>query len=124
MSFFDVGDAAQPGAITVLPPTDSNVGVAVRRLHVHAAAGELTGPPWGTFTPDVDGLHDHQRQHATYNGQWVQMRIPIPDNYTCNYSDPMGCWTRVNFDFPSQTSVTDTTTWSANIEGDPVRLIE
>ena len=51
-------------------------------------------------------------------------RVPIPANYTCNYQDPTGCWTRVNFSFPTLTSVQDTTTWTAQIQGDPVRLIE
>jgi hypothetical protein len=50
------------------------------------------------------------------------MRIPIPDNYTCNYNDPLGCWTRVNFAFPDR--VSDTTTWSAQMTGDPVRIIQ
>ena len=54
----------------------------------------------------------------------MQYKVPIPNNYTCNYSDAIGCWVRVNFDFPSQTNVSDTTTWSATIEGDPVRLVE
>ena len=59
-----------------------------------------------------------------FNGQWVQYKVPVPDNYTCNYNNANGCWVRVNFNFPSQTSVSDTTTWSATIEGDPVRLVE
>jgi hypothetical protein len=33
-------------------------------------------------------------------------------------------WTKINFSFPNLTSIQDTTTWSAQIQGDPVRLIE
>jgi Flp pilus assembly protein TadG len=58
------------------------------------------------------------------SAEWVTYRVPIPANYTCNYKDPTGCWTRVNFNFPNLTSVQDTTTWTAQIQGDPVRLIE
>ena len=59
---------------------------------------------------------------ATFNGQWVQYKVPIPDDYNCNYADPTGCWARINFSFPA--NVSDTTTWIARIEGDPVRLVE
>jgi hypothetical protein len=67
-------------------------------------------------------------QTPLFNGQWVTYKVPIPSNYTCNYTcnyiDPLGCWTKINFQFPNLTSVQDTTTWSAQIQGDPVRLIE
>jgi hypothetical protein len=49
------------------------------------------------------------------------MGIPIPYDYSCNYADPLGCWLRVNFAFPA--AVQDTTTWTAQLAGDPVRLI-
>ena len=87
--------------------------------------GNNTGPPWGTFTPTASGCKvNNVSSSGGFNGQWVQYKVPVPDSYTCNYNDPNGCWVRVNFNFPSQTSVSDTTTWSATIEGDPVRLVE
>ncbi|MGZ6977696.1 MAG: pilus assembly protein TadG-related protein [Acidimicrobiia bacterium] len=122
MSFFDVGDAAQPGAITVLPPTDSNVGSRFSGCTYVPPPSNSTGPPWGTFTPTASGCTITNVSSATYNGQWIQMKIPIPDNYTCNYNDPLGCWTRVNFAFPDR--VSDTTTWSAQMTGDPVRIVQ
>jgi Flp pilus assembly protein TadG len=122
MSFFDVGDAAQAGAITVLPPTDSNVaGGAFPGCTFTAPPGNSTGPPWGPFTATSSGCQVTNVSNATFNGQWVQLRIPIPDDYTCNYNDALGCWSRVNFAFPA--AVQDTTTWSAQMTGDPVRII-
>ena len=59
-----------------------------------------------------------------FNGQWVSYQVPIPANYTCDYTEANGCWTRVNFQFPNLTSVQDTTTWTAQIAGDPVRLVQ
>jgi hypothetical protein len=59
-----------------------------------------------------------------YNGQWVTWEIPIPGNYTCNQSLALGCWTKLQFVYPSGTTVSDTTTWSAYILGEPVRLIK
>jgi Flp pilus assembly protein TadG len=122
LNFFDVGDAAQPGAITVLPPTDSNLGSSFAGCSHTTPPGNSTGPPWSSFTPTAAGCKVTNVSSATYNGQWIQMKIPIPDNYTCNYNDPFGCWTRVNFAFPDR--VSDTTTWAAQMTGDPVRITE
>ena len=122
LNFFDTGDAAQAGAITVLPPSESNVaGGAFTGCTYTAPPGNSTGPPWGAFS-STTGCKVTNVSSATYNGQWVQLRIPIPNDYSCNFSDPLGCWTRVNFAFPS--AVQDTTTWTAQLTGDPVRLIE
>jgi hypothetical protein len=60
--------------------------------------------------------------NTTYNGQWVEETIPIPAGYSCNQASPAGCWLRINFNFPA--NVSDTTTWQAWIEGDPVRLVQ
>ena len=65
-----------------------------------------------------------QQRADSYNGQWVTWEIPIPDTYTCNDADPLGCWTKLRFIYPVGTSVTDTTTWSAYILGEPVRIIQ
>ncbi len=124
VNFFDVGDASQPGTITIQPPPDSNVGSSFSGCTYTAPPGNSTGPPWGTFSNTNAGCSISGVQTPAYNGQWISYRIPIPDNYTCTYTDPLGCWTRVNFKFPNLTSVQDTTTWSAQILGDPVRLVE
>ena len=58
---------------------------------------------------------------TNYNGRMVAVSIPIPANYTCDIDT--GCWLRVRLSFNNATP-TDTTTWSASIDGDPVRLIE
>jgi hypothetical protein len=52
----------------------------------------------------------------------VYADVPIPSDYTCDSTDPEGCWVTVLASFPS--SVQDTTTWSAAILGNPVRLVE
>jgi hypothetical protein len=123
MNFFDVGDAAQPGEITVLPPSESNVtGGAFAGCTYTPPPGNSTGPPWGTLQNTLSGCRITGVSSATYNGQWVQFRIPIPNDYSCNFNDPMGCWLRVRFDFTDR--VSDTTTWNAQLTGDPVRLIE
>ena len=120
LNFFDTGDAASPGTITVLPPADSNVGASFSGCTYTPPPGNSTGPPWGTFTATASGCKvQNVSSSGGFNGQWVQYKVPIPDSYTCNYSNANGCWVRVNFNFPSQTNVSDTTTWSATDRGRP-----
>ncbi len=61
-------------------------------------------------------------KNSTHDGQLEHIVIPIPTDYNCDPATLGGCWFSVQITFPS--TVTDFTTWTANIAGDPVRLIE
>jgi hypothetical protein len=61
---------------------------------------------------------------SVYQGRLVTLTIPIPSGYTCNYADKNACWVRIQMTFSSGANPTDTTTWSASIDGDPIRLVE
>ncbi len=131
LNFFDTGDASAPGAISVLPPPDSNVtGGTFPNCEFTKPPGNSTGPPWGTFIATSPGCqvtgvsNTDSSPGPNYNGQWVTYEVPIPDDYTCVDTDPLGCWTRLRFTYPAGTNVSDTTTWSAFMLGDPVRLIQ
>jgi len=54
----------------------------------------------------------------------VAWQIPIPANYTCDTVSATGCWAKLQFVYPNGTTVNDTTTWSAYILGEPVRIIK
>lgn len=112
-SFFDVGDAAGNGTLSVLPPGDSNVTAATDCTKF----GKENGP-------DADCRITNIRSNNGWNGQSQQMLIPVPADYTCDYSNPYGCWWRLKVDFGGGVDVTDQTTWTAQILGDPVRLVE
>jgi hypothetical protein len=47
---------------------------------------------------------------------------PSGSNSPADYTCAANCWWKVRYNYPGET--TDTTTWSAYIEGNPVRLIE
>jgi Flp pilus assembly protein TadG len=126
LNFFDVGDASLAGDIQVLPPPDSNVtGGVFTSCKYTAVPGNSTGPPWGTFTATgsnctVTGVSTG----SGYNAQWVAFEVPIPNNYTCSSASATGCWVRLRFKYSAGASVQDTTTWSAYVLGEPVRIIE
>jgi Flp pilus assembly protein TadG len=124
LQFFDTGDASQAGNISVLPPPDSNVAGGVFPDCDYTPPPGNSTPPWGTFQATSAGCTISNVSSANYNGQWVTLQVQIPDNYDCNETDPLGCWTRLRFNYPVGTTVNDTTTWAAYILGDPVRLVE
>jgi Flp pilus assembly protein TadG len=111
-SFFDVGDAAANGTVSVLRPTEATGG----NLTNCTATGFLT-----TTLPTcaLTGI----RSSAGWNGQSETISVPIPVDYSCDYDSPGGCWFQVRLGFGTG-SVTDATTWTASIAGDPVRLVE
>ena len=59
---------------------------------------------------------------GTWNGQWSTITIPIPSDYTCDDSNPLGCWLKINYKFAK--TINDTTSWNAYLLGDPVRLTQ
>jgi hypothetical protein len=69
---------------------------------------------------------------AAYNGDELTIRIQIPNDYECAPDNPAtpaidgpNCWWRVRYE-PTNTAsgVTDRTTWSIRVIGDPIRLTE
>jgi Flp pilus assembly protein TadG len=113
IGFFDVGDASNPGTITILGPADSNLPVNLANCTGGGAV--VTGNLTGCRLTNVSS--------STYNGKWQFVNVPIPSTYTCNVSATGGCWFRVTFDWTGS-APNDTTTWTARIDGDPIRLIE
>ncbi|NYG07693.1 Flp pilus assembly protein TadG [Phycicoccus badiiscoriae] len=109
---FDIGDGAVSGStIQVLPPSETGGTFP-------GCVG--TGPSIGTgnltdCTISVD---------SSYNGKWEKISVPIPQTYSCTDSSPTGCWVRLEFYYGSGSTPNDTTSWTANIEGDPVRLVQ
>jgi RNase P subunit RPR2 len=47
----------------------------------------------------------------------MTFRIELPITYTCS-----DCWWKMRYAYPAGFSVTDTTTWRAYIEGNPIHL--
>jgi hypothetical protein len=119
---FDAGDAQSAGTMKVMPPADSNV-TSFSGCTYTPPPGNSTGPPWGsTSATNSDCSISNVQSSTGWNGQWVTWTVPIPSTYTCNATDPNGCWIKMRVNFPSG-NVTDTTTWKAALDSDPVRLI-
>ena len=112
-SFFDVTDYSGNATLRVLGPGD----VAWSGCSI---AGGLTG----TFNASTctitmpGGTNNNQGRTGT-------MTVPIPTGYECTSFGtpaPRECWFRVAFTIGS--GANEDTTWSANLNGDPVRLVQ
>lgn len=115
-SFFDVGEASSAlgGTLKVVPPADA-VGIST---NIAGCTGE--GKLKGNLTDcQISGISSA----AGWDGQYQEIRVPIPSSYSCKSAFAGGCWFQVKVSFPGST-VTDATTWTARIAGEPVRLIE
>jgi hypothetical protein len=69
----------------------------------------------GTGTQPYTGLNSNSK----YNDRYITIDIPLPSNYTTVYGTKT--WWKVKYNVGS--SSTDRTTWSVNIVGDPVHLL-
>jgi hypothetical protein len=115
LTFWDMADiGGQSAAFELVSPPDATVPLD------DCSFSRDGGPTVGAT---VSGCTITGITQPNYNGRNVIVRIPIPADYDCAVADPLGCWTKVRVDVTSGGSVTDTTTWSATMTGDPVRLI-
>ena len=114
VNLFDMGDASAAGTLQMLPPTEfgSTIGGCDFNRNDGASLSFNAGTCTLTNVSSGNG----------YNGRIVTVDIPIPSTYTCDTASQTGCWFKVRAAFPS--GVSDTTTWSATILGNPVRLVE
>jgi hypothetical protein len=55
-----------------------------------------------------------------YQDQWLRFEIQLSANYSCSTD----CWWTIKYDFGSGSSPNDRTTWTLNVVGDPVHLVQ
>jgi len=114
LDFFDIADTAGAATMTVRPPADSNYSVFPTCTFVRDGTTPNTISSSGC---SIAGLTS-----SSYDARLVTLTLPIPTDYTCNSAAALGCWLTVRLDFSGAPA--DTTTWSASLLGDPVRLVE
>ena len=113
ISLWDPGDASGNHSMRVRPPATVNGG-APYPCEWTSTNGSYPG---GTLSSC-----DIPTSSSRFNNHLVVIRISIPADYTCTPGGLPGCWWRIDYNYPSTTN--DTTTWSARIEGNPVKLVE
>lgn len=104
LNLWDPGDAAGNHSVTILDPFGNPPA-----CHI-----ETTIPSSADLATCTIATSS-----SVYNNRGVEITIELDPGYACNGTN---CWWKVRYDYPAQ--ATDTTTWSARIDGNPVRLVE
>ncbi|MEQ8842504.1 MAG: Tad domain-containing protein [Acidimicrobiales bacterium] len=119
----DVFDLTDGSDITVafVPPSDSGLGSFGSCDFIFYSR---TGATVDLNDSNCAASHTNNTQlrNGGSNGDSITAVIDIPVGYTCNDASPFGCWVTAELSFTGTPS--DTTTWSAEVTGDPIRLIE
>ena len=114
LQFFDLADSSAPVNVTVLQPDNSSLASGQP-----FAKCDAVGPITQTNVANCTIV----TQLSTHGGRWQTVRVAIPVNYKCNAdTDQSKCWAKVKLSTSSGQS--DTTTWTAGLDGDPVRIVE
>ncbi len=116
VSFFDTGDASGEAVIAIKDPSGAAPDGCL-------ATGDVRTSPHSDFNATTCTLSKVYSGNG-YDGKIQRVQVPIPSTYTCVDADPTACWYRLKFTYPAGVTAQDTTTWSASLDGDPVRLVK
>ena len=151
LELYDAGDSTGAGVSTVYPmmpspsqprpvvnvpaadcsftaTPDPNAYIDTTDLRIHTGSRRLpdpTGPDSGDGFCGIRATVGGVRQ---FNGEWLRIRVDIPSDYTCDrtINNPEttanSCWWGIRYRFNGNAS--DTTTWRARIEGNPLQLTQ
>lgn len=111
VSLYDVGDSDKPGTIRIVPPDRASFSGCTGSGVTSVIAADCS------FTVTAGSP-------SAFNGKFQNVNVPIPTDYSCDDSDPTDCWVKLVYDYGGSAQPTDVTAWSAQLEGDPIRLIE
>jgi hypothetical protein len=129
VSFFDIGDARAgvTGTLTLRAPPDA-VDTATGQPLTFAATdaqGRALCQGQGVVSGDLPTCGVTTTATSTgsqFKGRTEIVSIALPSTYRCDDADPLGCWVTVQYAYDG--GVFDTTSWSAALQGDPVRLVQ
>ena len=117
LSLFDIGDGGSTGTLTIVPPPDSNVSSGgltgcTMQLGITSAYQPVNGSGC-----QITGVRDHRLRRQVAHGagadsQQLHVRRLKRNN----------CWFRINYQFSG--FLNDTTSWTASLGGDPVRIVK
>ena len=136
------------GAVLNVPSTDcsytatpdpndyentSNLRIHTGDRRIPVASGPTSGDGnCGIVATRASGSSTGDAGIRQFNGEWLRIRVQIPSDYDCNVNvntpqtTANSCWWGIRYAFqaPAGGNASDTTTWQARVEGNPVRLTQ
>jgi Putative Flp pilus-assembly TadE/G-like len=101
-----------PGDVDKIGPSDN--------ITIFSASGAAISCDWTASNGNSGASCSIPVAGDAYNNKLITVTIPIPDDYTCSGD---GCWFKVTYSYTGA-DVHDTTTWTAYIAGNPIRLVK
>ncbi len=115
IELWDPGESSAAAWMNVVPPPSVNGGSPLPCVWSATNGDGATSANCRIQTTTSGGS-------SIYHDHLVTVRISIPDTYSCPLGGVPGCWWTIDYDYTARSN--DTTTWSARVEGNPVKLIE
>jgi Putative Flp pilus-assembly TadE/G-like len=112
IELFDPGDAKGKHSVEIIDPNGDNPPCEWK-ANESAGKGKDEGSEKNCDIPT-----SKSGGGGKFNNWTLTIWIDLPGDYACGAD----CWWKVRYNYPDETS--DTTTWSAWIEGNPLRLVE
>ena len=117
IELFDSGDADGSVNIEILRPDGNLAGSCSWSTRRQALSGSETSGC--SIDAKGAGQAGSSGSQGRFNEDWLDIRIPIPQNYACEPT-VNGCWWKIRI---AADSPRDRTTWHAKVTGVPIHLV-
>lgn len=149
IDLFDPGDGAGSSWVTVMgPSTSTTTGTMIPSSACTVKYRAYGSSTWNNVTlssgpsnayPNTCTVQTTTSSSNKYQDRWLRFEIDLPANYgpsgTASWTkcdtdvedpvhDPGSCWWQIQYYVGGSAPLSDYTTWSAKIIGDPVRLTQ
>ena len=100
---------------------DVSGGAGTDNFKILDGTGSVTQCDWSATNGNSgSGECTIVASNKEYNNELITITVDIPSDYTCSGD---GCWWKLRYDY-ADGYVKDTTTWTAYLSGNPLRIVE
>ncbi|MDJ0924949.1 MAG: pilus assembly protein TadG-related protein [Acidimicrobiia bacterium] len=79
----------------------------------------VNGGAWGGDDSPGSASCELETSGQRYDGDWIELKFDVPVGYTCAGD----CWVNVQYSMDAGADVTERTTWTAGVDGQPIHLL-
>jgi Flp pilus assembly protein TadG len=116
INLWDISDIGSSATINFNNP---NAAAPINNLDCTMQTRNQTGGGASGYGADSGGSNCRLSFNSgDYNNRWIDFKFDIPGDYTCTGND---CWVYVSYSVGG--SITDRTTWTASVNGQPIHLV-
>ena len=79
----------------------------------------VNGGAWGGDDSAGAAPCELETSEQKFDGDWIELKFDVPSGYTC----ATDCWVNVQYQMDPGADVTERTTWTAHVDGQPIHLL-